>query len=137
MPLVANRIVDSAKAKVLSSALASRTAKSASVSNRNPTDPSRNVPPDSSTGNVLFKSGLTGNLWMMQPSASGSLAGVPPGTQMPPCCWTIRAPAGDRRASSVVIGKASNPVGMTLYYSATAGAKTHVMFDVTGYFLNP
>ncbi len=135
VPLVPNRVVDSAAAKGLTGPLSARVKRVAGVVNRVPNDPSRNIPPDKSTGDLLFKAGLVGNLWMVRPMAAGALGAVPPVATIPPATWAIRAPARDRRALGLILGTAGGGVGMTLYYSASAGATTNVQFDVTGYFL--
>ncbi len=136
VPLVPNRIVDSAVKKGIAGPLKAGVHALVNVANRAPADASRNVPPDSYTDAMLAKYGITGNLWMVRPSAAGVLSSNPSGMYPASRTTVIRSPALDRRACTVLVPWAGSlPIGLDLYYAAPAGSATGVWFDVTGYFI--
>jgi hypothetical protein len=76
---------------------------------------------------------ITGNLTVTQQTALGYLSLTPTATANPSSS-TLNFPVGDNRANNVTI--ALGPGGtLSVVYKATAGKHTHVLLDVTGYFL--
>jgi hypothetical protein len=77
---------------------------------------------------------VTGNLTVTSQTAAGWLSlGNSSGT---PTLKTLIFPAGDNRANGVTL-KLDSAGKLWVYYGAVAGARTHVIFDVTGYFMPP
>jgi hypothetical protein len=58
---------------------------------------------------------------------------------MPPAppTSTINSPAGDVRANGVILSSTSLPIRVAFWYQAATGSSAHVVFDVTGYFIDP
>lgn len=134
VPLVPNRIVDSRIGLGFAGRIQAGSAKEATVENRVPSDPSKNLPPDSSTGELLFKHAVTGNATFVGPTRAGHLTvlGAMPASQPPTS--TINSPAGDTRANGVILSSCCPPTAAFWYQAASRGL-THVVFDVTGYFI--
>ena len=78
---------------------------------------------------------ITGNLTVVGQTRAGyvTLATNPPPSL--PATSTINFPAGDTRANGVTV-KLSAAGGLSAVYKAPPGATTHLILDVTGYYLN-
>ena len=76
---------------------------------------------------------VTGNVTVTQQEAAGFVAVTPTATNTPPSS-TINFPLGDNRANNVTVPLSSSGT-LSATYVATTGKKTHIIFDVTGYFL--
>ena len=78
---------------------------------------------------------ITGNLTVTNQTAAGyvTLATNPPPAT--PATSTINFPAGDVRANGVTV-KLSNTGTLSAVYKAPSGKTTHLVLDVTGYYLN-
>jgi hypothetical protein len=72
------------------------------------------------TGNLTVVGQTRGGYVVLAPAAGGSTS-------------TINFPAGDTRANAVTVALGSGGT-LNAVYKATAGATTHLVFDVTGYF---
>ena len=124
--LTPNRLLDTTRKVGLAGALRVGANPAFLVSGRSP-NPALSVP----AGAIA----VTGNLTVVGQSAPGYLA-LTNGAIATPTTSTINFPVHDIRANGVTI-----PLGagdqLWLRYVATAGATTHVIFDVTGYFLAP
>ncbi len=77
---------------------------------------------------------VTGNVTVTQQNASGFVAVTPTATNNPPSS-SINFPVGDNRANNLTVPLSSTGTLSALYKAATAGKTTHIIFDVTGYFL--
>jgi hypothetical protein len=76
---------------------------------------------------------VTGNLTVTQQTARGYLfAG--PSLVNDPKSSTLNFPVKDNRANAVAVALGSGG-GLGITYVAAGGAGTHVIFDVTGYFM--
>jgi alpha-tubulin suppressor-like RCC1 family protein len=87
---------------------------------------------------------VTGNLTVTEQTALGYLYAAP--TRGTVASSTLNFPVGDNRANAVTVGlSAAGTSGasgtcattkgcLSVYYGAPATARTHVIFDVTGYF---
>jgi hypothetical protein len=78
---------------------------------------------------------VTGNLTVTNATGTGFVTlstNAPPAN---PATSTINFPAGDTRANGVTI-KLSGGGGLWAVYEATPGKTTHLIFDVTGYYLD-
>ncbi len=73
------------------------------------------------TGNLTVVGQTRGGYVVLAPAAGGSTS-------------TINFPAGDTRANAVTVALGSGGT-LNAVYKAKAGATTHLVFDVTGYFL--
>ena len=78
---------------------------------------------------------ITGNLTVVGQTRAGyvTLSTDPPPTL--PATSTINFPAGDTRANGVTI-KLDASGGLWAVYKAPPGSSTHLVLDVTGYYLN-
>jgi hypothetical protein len=129
--LTPNRIVDSRPTGAghtnagLSSGLTAGTHKSFTVIGRVPGDATQNVP----SGAVA----VIGNLTVTGQTAPGFLSLGPEASDSPSTA-SIYFPTGDNRATGLTLKLAPDGSLNITYTSTTAGAKTHVIFDVTGYF---
>jgi hypothetical protein len=135
VPLEPSRVVDSRIAKgITTGRIQAGTGKEALIENQYPSDPSRNLPPDSSSDPTLFKHAITGNATFVGPTKAGHLTvlGSLPGSQPPTS--TINSPAGDTRANGVILSSCCPP-SAAFWYQAPSGGFTHVVFDVYGYFI--
>ena len=77
---------------------------------------------------------VTGNVTVTQQQSAGYLAVTPTATNKPSSS-TINFPLGDNRANNLAIPLSSTGSLSAVYLGAGAGKKTHLIFDVTGYFL--
>jgi hypothetical protein len=77
---------------------------------------------------------VTGNVTVTQQTASGFVAVTPTATNTPPSS-SINFPVGDNRANNLTVALSSTGTLSATYKAATAGKQTHLIFDVTGYFL--
>ena len=75
---------------------------------------------------------VTGNLVAVGPSSAGYLS-VGPAISSAPTFSTLNVPAGDTRAASTTVRLEGGRVGIV--WKGSAGSRTNVIFDVTGYFL--
>ena len=73
------------------------------------------------TGNLTVTGQTKGGYVVLAPAAGGSTS-------------TLNFPVGDTRANTVTIPLGASGT-LSATYKATAGATTHLVFDVTGYFL--
>ena len=76
---------------------------------------------------------VTGNVTVTQQTAGGYVAVTPTATNTPPSS-TINFPTGDNRANNLTVPLSATGK-LSAVYKAASGKKTHVLFDVTGYFL--
>ena len=76
---------------------------------------------------------VTGNVTVTQQEAVGFVAVTPTATNSPPSS-TINVPLDDNRANNLTVPLSSTGT-LSATYVATTGKKTHLIFDVTGYFL--
>jgi hypothetical protein len=76
---------------------------------------------------------VTGNATVVNQTAGGYLS-VTPTAVTNPMSSTINFPLGDTRANNLTVTLAPNGK-LAAVYKAPAGKTTHVIFDVTGYFL--
>ena len=76
---------------------------------------------------------VTGNLTVTAQSAAGYVF-LGPTPIASPTSSTLNFPSGDTRANGVTV--ALGPTGsLSATYGAPPGATTHLVFDVTGYFV--
>ena len=76
---------------------------------------------------------VTGNLVAVAPNSGGYLA-LAPGVSATPATSSLNVPRGDVRAASVTLPlDAAGRLGVV--WNGTPGSKSHVIFDVTGYFV--
>ncbi len=75
---------------------------------------------------------ITGNLTVTGQSKAGYVFLGPTATSSPSSS-TLNFPLGDTRANAVTVALGSGNLG-AVYISSTAGAKTNLLLDVTGYF---
>ncbi len=126
VPLTPNRLVDSRIKLGLTAAVPNRSARTFTVWNRVSADVTKNVP----TGATA----VTGTLTVTRQTYPGWLALTPTPNNNPPTS-TLNFPKGDNRATGVTVPLSS--LGkLSVTYGAIAGAYTHVVFDVSGYFVN-
>lgn len=76
---------------------------------------------------------ITGNLTVVGQQAAGYLS-VTPTPNNNPSTSALNFPLGDTRANNVTT-PLSNDGKVSIVYKAAAGKRTHVLLDVTGYFL--
>ena len=76
---------------------------------------------------------VTGNVTVTQQEAVGFVAVTPTATNSPPSS-TINFPLNDNRANNLTVPLSSTGT-LSATYGAATGKKTHLIFDVTGYFL--
>ncbi len=77
---------------------------------------------------------VTGNLTVVGPSSGGYLFIGPAAASTPPSS-TLNVLKGDTRAASVTV-KLDGSGRLGVVWKGSVGAKAHVLFDVTGYFVN-
>jgi hypothetical protein len=76
---------------------------------------------------------ITGNLTVTGQTSGGYLFAGPVATDNPTSS-TLNFPIGDDRANAATV--ALSPTGtLSITYVSSSGASTHVVFDVTGYFV--
>jgi hypothetical protein len=134
VPLIPNRIVDSRINQGIVGRIQAGSYKYAQFRDRAPADPSRNVPTYwAFNGQGMPINALTGNATIVLPTKPGhlSVVGTAP-TGGPPGTSSINSPAGDVRANGIVLPE---PSFIFFWYQAATGGSTHVVFDVTGYFV--
>jgi hypothetical protein len=78
---------------------------------------------------------VTGNLTVTQQTHSGHVSLTPTPDANPPTS-TLNFPLGDNRANGVTIPLSPAGKLSAVYKASTAGARTHLIFDVTGYYLD-
>ena len=126
--LTPNRLVDSRPPGLgILKALTSHVAATFQVTGRVPTDPTKNVPATAVA--------ITGTLTVTGQTAVGWLAL----TNLPnnnPITSSINFPTKDNRATGVTVPLSPTGGKLSVTYGAAGGAKTNVVFDVTGYFVN-
>ena len=83
-------------------------------------------------GVPLTATAITGNLTVTQQSAAGYLA-VTKDPTANPATSTLNFPVSDNRANGV-FAPLDGAGALSIVYKAKAGAHTHVILDVTGYF---
>jgi hypothetical protein len=76
---------------------------------------------------------VTGNLTVVNQTKSGFVALGPIATNAPQTS-TLNFPVGDVRANGVTVKLAANG-SLSAVYAAAAGARTHLILDVTGYYV--
>jgi hypothetical protein len=123
--LTPNRLVDSHSAIGLSTKLTAGTAKTFTVTGRHPSDPTKNVP----TNAVA----VTGILTVVNQTAPGRLY-LGPSPLNAPTTASLYFPKGDNRATGLTVKLGAGGT-LAVTFTAAAGAKTDVIFDVTGYFV--
>jgi serine protease inhibitor ecotin len=119
VPLTPARILDTRFAQGLSGTLKSHVAQSFPVRNRG------GVPANATA--------VTGNLTVTQQNGLGYLYIGPTPTNYPTSS-TLNFPVGDDRANAVTVALAADGSLSLTYVTPAAGATTHAIFDVTGYF---
>ncbi len=77
---------------------------------------------------------VTGNLTVTNQTAGGYVS-VTPAPNNNPASSTINFPLGDNRANNLTIPVNAADGKISAVYRASAGKTTHLIFDVTGYFL--
>ena len=76
---------------------------------------------------------VTGNVTVTQQTSAGYVAVTPTATNTPPSS-TLNFPLGDNRANNLTVPLSATG-SLSAVYKASAGKTTHLIFDVTGYFL--
>jgi spore germination protein YaaH len=76
---------------------------------------------------------VTGNLTVVSPTSSGYVFMGPAVTATSPS--NLNSPRGDIRAASLTV-KLDGSGRLTVVWKGAAGSSAHVLFDVTGYFVN-
>lgn len=126
--LTPNRIVDSrstVRLGITTGQLTAGTAKTFPVTNRTGS-PATNVP-----ANAVA---VTGTLTVTGQTAAGYLSLGPGALNAPPTA-SLYFPKGDNRATGLTVKLGPGGTLGVTFTSTTAGAKTDVIFDVTGYFV--
>jgi hypothetical protein len=122
--LTPNRLVDSRVPIGLGSAASSGASVEFTAVDRS-ADPNLNVP----SGAVA----ITGNLTVTGQTSAGYLTLTPSAPVGTPTTSTLNFPRGDDRANGVTV--ATSPTGtLWVTFIGGGGARTNVVFDVTGYF---
>jgi hypothetical protein len=88
-----------------------------------------------SGGVPIGASAVTGNLTVTGQSAAGFLFIGPVATNNPSSS-TLNFPLGDNRANAVTVALGAGGTLSVTYVAGSLGATTHVIFDVTGYFMS-
>jgi hypothetical protein len=117
-PVNPARLLDTRAGNGLSGRFTSRTPRTFDVAGRG------GVPADATA--------VTGNLTVTQQTSEGYLA-LGPIPDATPSTSTLNFPVGDTRANNVTV-RLSAAGGLSAVFVGTSGARTHVVFDVTGYF---
>ena len=76
---------------------------------------------------------VTGNLTVTEQTTAGYVS-LGPDPVASPTTSTLNFPLGDNRANGVTVALSSNGT-LSATYAAVAGRTTHLVFDVTGYFV--
>jgi hypothetical protein len=77
---------------------------------------------------------ITGNVTVVGQTAAGLLAVTPDPPTLPLASSTLNFPVGDTRANGLTADLNSSGDLSITFVSNTAGAKAHVLLDVTGYY---
>jgi hypothetical protein len=120
------RILDTRTGNGLAGPFGTDATRSFGVTNRHPSDPARNVPP-----NALA---VTGNLTVTGQTHAGWLTVTPVAAWRPPTS-TLNFPVGDNRANNLTVPLGPGGTLAVVFNGAPSHATAHVIFDVTGYFL--
>lgn len=117
-PVTPARLLDTRTGNGLSGRFTSRAPRTFDVAGRG------GVPADATA--------VTGNLTVTQQTSAGwvALGQIPDAT---PETSTINFPAGDTRGNNVTV-RLSSAGSLSAVFIGTTGARTHIVFDVTGYF---
>jgi hypothetical protein len=119
IPLAPARVLDSRIGTGLSGPFSSHVARTLAVAGAGGVDPAA--------------VGITGNLTVVNETSQGWLY-VGPRALSSPGSSTLNFPLGDIRANGVTVALGSGSVGIT-FVAPTTGPTTHVVFDVSGYFI--
>ena len=125
VPLTPNRVLDSRINLGITGKIHNQVAASFQVTGLHPLDLTTNVPAEAV--------GVTGNLTVTQQSMLGYLS-LTPEPDNNPTTSTLNFPTGENRANAVT-GSLGTGGKLSVTYVAKPGATTHVVFDVTGYFV--
>jgi len=117
-PITPVRVLDTRKANGLSGTFVSSTPRTFTVAGRD------GIPSDAVA--------ITGNLTVTAQTAAGYVSLGPVSTSNPSSS-TLNFPVGDNRANNVTLALAADG-SLSAVYKASAGAKTSLILDVTGYF---
>jgi serine protease inhibitor ecotin len=120
VPLTPSRILDSRSGNGLSGPIGSHAAQTFQVTGRG------GVPANATA--------VTGNLTVTAQTSSGYLY-VGPVAMNDPMSSTLNFPLGDDRANGVTVALGPTGALSITFVGASATANTHVIFDVTGYFV--
>ena len=120
VPLTRSRILDSRSGNGLSGPIGSHASQTFQVSGRG------GVPANATA--------VTGNLTATAQSSSGYLY-VGPVSMNNPTSSSLNFPVGDDRANGVTVAIGAGGTLSITFVGASAAANTHVIFDVTGYFV--
>jgi spore germination protein YaaH len=120
VPLTPARILDTRVGNGLSNVFSSHVARTLAVTNRG------GVP-----ANAIA---VTGNLTVTGQTSSGYLY-VGPSATNNPTSSTLNFPVGDDRANGVTVALGSGGTLGVTFVAPSPGPTTHVIFDVTGYFV--
>jgi hypothetical protein len=124
VPVPPNRIVDSRKGIGVGSILSCVKSASFSAVERS-NDPALNVPSTAV--------GVTGTLTVTRQTTAGYLA-LTTARRDVPITSTLNFPNGDNRATGVTVPLGSGGVLWVSFGGCRSGTKTHVVFDISGYF---
>ena len=125
VPLTPNRVLDSRINLGITGKIHNQVAATFQVTGLHPLDVTTNVPAEAV--------GITGNLTVTQQSMLGFLS-LTPEPDNNPTTSTLNFPTGENRANAVT-GSLGTGGKLSVTYVAKPGATTHVVFDVTGYFV--
>ena len=89
------------------------------------------------TGGVVPPGALavTGNLTVTQQTGAGVVS-LTPTSQVNPATSSLNFPLRDNRANGVTVPLSPTGTFFAVYKSTVVGARTHLIFDVTGYYLD-
>jgi hypothetical protein len=124
--LTPSRLLDSRFGNGLSGAFRTDQPRSFQVTNRNPGNAGLNVPATAIA--------VTGNVTVTGQSHAGWVS-VTPLSDQKPSTSTLNFPIGDNRANGLTVPLGPGGRLYVVYNGAPAAATTHVLFDVTGYYL--
>jgi hypothetical protein len=93
---------------------------------------SRPLDTDGHWGVPALAKAVTGNLTVVNQTKAGYVS-ITPTPVLNPTTSTLNFPLGDTRANGVTV-PLNGAGNMSLIYKASAGKKTHLILDVTGYF---
>jgi len=78
---------------------------------------------------------VTGNVTVTQQTGAGVVS-LTPTPQVNPATSSLNFPLRDNRANGVTVPLSPTGTFSAVYKSTVAGARTHLIFDVTGYYLD-